>query len=546
MTIPKIKALIKIGKDAIVFLFFCCVFFSLGKGTNVFSARLWADEPKPIVIKEMEESIEQRMTRTISLDVRDMNVIDVIKFLALKGEFNVVISPTVAGRVTVFLNNVNIRDVMDITAVANSIAYRIENNIVSIMTAGEYESLYGKKFSDKTEVDIIRLKYSKPSYVLSALDSIKSTVGKIIIDEDAGTVVIIDTPEATTRMKAAIAEIEQPLETLIYPLQYSQAELVAQQLRTRIDAKSVGSIGSDERSNRIIVRAYPQRIKEIEKIIKELDSPTKEVLVEARVLQVVFKPEYDVGIDWKLDFKDSDDAEIKKLKFEDFNLGVADKTISGSDNLYKNALNIALGDINKDHFIFDLKALKQVSDTKILSNPQILVTNNEEAKIHIGDTVPYIISTTSGTGDNAITSEDVRFVDVGLKLNVTPSINDDGYITMRLKPEISTVVGKVDSKGGGIPQVNKTEVETTVMIKDGNTIIMGGLKRDDKSHVDRGIPILKDLPYLGPVFGRKKDAISSTEIVIFITPEIIKGKEDYKKFEGGIKPFKDYSAAKTN
>ena len=144
MTIPKIKALIKIGKDAIVFLFFCCVFFSLGKGTNVFSARLWADEPKPIVIKEMEESIEQRMTRTTSLDVRDMNVIDVIKFLALKGEFNVVISPTVAGRVTVFLNNVNIRDVMDITAVANSIAYRIENNIVSIMTAGEYESLYGK------------------------------------------------------------------------------------------------------------------------------------------------------------------------------------------------------------------------------------------------------------------------------------------------------------------------------------------------------------------------------------------------------------------
>ena len=101
---------------------------------------------------------------------------------------------------------------------------------------------------------------------------------------------------------------------------------------------------------------------------------------------------------------------------------------------------IAVGNFSANDFTAAIRALQQVSDTKILSTPQILVTNNEEAKIHIGDTVPYIVATTNGTGTNAITSDDVRFVDVGLKLSVIPTINDDGMVTMKLTPEISEVV----------------------------------------------------------------------------------------------------------
>ena len=78
---------------------------------------------------------------------------------------------------------------------------------------------------------------------------------------------------------------------------------------------------------------------------------------------------------------------------------------------------------------------------------------------------------------------------------VTPTINDDGFITMRLKPEISTVTTKISSQGGGIPQINKTEIETTVLVKDGNTVIMGGLKKDDKSHIKKGFPILMNIPF---------------------------------------------------
>lgn len=503
-----------------------------------FAAQIvFAAQPKPISIKEYKDSIFERMERTITLDVRDMNIVDVIKFLALKGDFNVVISPRVEGRSTVFLNSVSIKNALDIVIISNNLAYEVEGNIVQIMSSVEYEIMYGKRFGQKTEVSIIRLKYSKPSYVLATLDNIKSNVGKIIIDEDTGSVVMIDTPEAIAKMKAAIKEIEKPLETFVYALQYAKADVVADKLRARIDAKAVGSITADERSNQLIIRAFPDRLAEIKEVVALLDTTTKEVMVDAQIMQIVMKPQFDAGVDWQLSFGDD-------LKFDNFYLGEQNGAMSASDSLYKHYGQMGVGNIDTDTFQMTIRALEQVLDTKILSNPKILITNNEEAKIHVGDTVPYIISTTSGTGDNAITSEDVRFVDVGLKLNVTPTINDDGFITMHLRPEISAVTGTVDSEGGGIPQVNKTEVETTVMVKDGNTIILGGLKKNNKVHAKIGFPVLMDIPVLGNMFGRTKDDFNTTEIVILITPRIVTGEDDYMDVQGTIKPFKSYSTDK--
>ena len=490
-----------------------------------------AELPKAIILTEPKEPLEERLQRKITLDVRDMNVVDVVKFLAEKGEFNVIISPTVDGRTTVLLHAVAIQDALDIVAISNHLAYHIDNDIVQVMAGAEYEAIYGKQFSDKTQVSIIHLQYSKPSYILAALDNMKSNVGKIIIDEDTGTVVLVDTPQSTALMKKAIDQIEKPLDTMVYDLKYAQAEMVAEKLRSRIDAKAVGSITSDERSNQILVRVFPGRKDEVEKIIRSLDEPTREVLIEARVLQVILKPNYDVGIDWA--------SVISHNGHNKFNLKgkLPDKNMPATS-----FGQIGIGDVNMDDFAATVQALQQVSDTKILSSPQILVTNNEEAKIHIGDTVPYIVSTTNGTGDNAIKSEDVRFIDVGLKLNVIPTINDDGMVTMRLRPEISSVVAKIDStSGSGIPQVNKTEVETSVMVQDGMTIVMAGLRKEDKTHSKKGLPVLMNMPYVGGLFSSISDSITSTEIVILITPHIVKGTDDFStKVNGTIKPAKQY------
>jgi len=495
-----------------------------------------AKTPKPLIISQPKETMEERLNRKIALDVRDMNVVDVLKFLAMKGEFNVVISPSVDGRTTVLLDNVAIQDALDIVVISNRLAYSIQNNIIQIMNAVEYEAMFGKQFSDKTVVVTLRLQYVKPSYILAALDNIKSNVGKIIIDEDTGAVVLIDTPQSIEKMKKIIAEIEQPLETVVYNLQYARADVVADKLRSKIDAKSVGSITADERSNQLMVRVFPGRKDEVEKIIRHLDEPTKEVLVEARILQVMIKPTYNFGIDWTLASSEKDNPSV-----EFKNLYLNNPSSAVTENLTRTFGQIGVARFNFDEFQMRIAAMEQVSDTKILSNPKIIAVNNEESRIHIGDTIPYIISTVSGTGDNAITSEDVRFIDVGLKLNVTPIINDDGMITMRLRPEISSVVDKIESQGGGIPQVNKTEVETTLMVEDGTTIILAGLRKDDKTHLKRGVPVLMHIPYLAKFFSSDSDSVSSSEIVIFITPHILSGKESYKAQVGTVKPSKAYN-----
>jgi len=524
-----------------VFSFLCAVVF-LFSAFSAF-AQSPADKPKPITVVEQTESLEDRFERKITLDVRDMNIIDVIKFLALKGEFNAVTSSAVQGRITLLLKSVSIKDVMDIILISNSLAYHIKNDIVHVMSEGEYQAMFGKKFADNTEVKIVHLNYAKPSYVLAALESIKSGLGNLIIDEDTGSIVLIDTPQALEEMQKSIDELEHPLETFTYDLQYAQADIVAEKLRARLEGNKVGTILADERSNQLIVRAIPGRRKEIEKLIKKLDMKTREVLIEARVVQILFKPSFDFGVDWEMDFKDSPEEELQKVTFK--NVILNDAGLTSSDNLKKFFSKIGIGNINTDHFQMSLRALKQVSDTKILSNPKLLVTNNQEARIHIGDTVPYIISTTSGTGDNAITSEDVRFVDVGIKLNVLPIINQDGFVTMRLRPEISTVTTKIESKGGGIPQVNKTEVETTVMVKDGNTVILGGLRSEDKSHTKRQVPWLGEIPFLGTFFTSTSDKITETEIVIFITPHIVSGAKEYEDLKGTIKSYRDYEDEKS-
>ena len=499
---------------------------------------------KPIIMTEPKDSLEDRLARKITLDVRDMNIVDVIKFLAQKGEFNVIVAPSVEGKSTVLLHDVDIKDALDIVVISNKLAYHIDDDIIQIMSASEYEAQYGKQFSDKTEVSIVHLQYAKPSYVLAALDNMRSNRGKIIIDEDTGSVVLVDTPQSIALMKKAIAQIEQPLETMVFDLKYAKADVVAEKLRSRIDAKAVGSITADERSNQILVRVFPGRRDEVEKTIRSLDLPTKEVLIEARVLQVVINPTYDVGMDITGPITNNGKtvATLSSSTLDETALNAAQAAGSSADNLANTFGRVSVGNFNANQFTAAIRALQQVSETKILSTPQILVTNNEEAKIHIGDTVPYIVATTNGTGTNAITSDDVRFVDVGLKLDVVPTINDDGMVTMKLTPEISEVVATIKSaEGSTIPQVNKTEVQTSVMVKDGQTIVMAGLRSQNKVHTKKGIPGLMDIPYLGTAFSRTTDSLSNQEIVILITPHIVKGADDFEKTRGTIKGAKIYS-----
>jgi type IV pilus assembly protein PilQ len=499
-------------------------------------------EPARGVEEPVNDNMDQRLGRRISLDLRDMNIIDVLKFLAIKGDFNIVTNKNIEGRVTLLLNGVTIRDCLQIILIANDLAYIQKGDIIYVMTAADYQSTYGKKFNDNTKVKIVYLKYARPNYVLTALQNIRSNIGKIVIDEDTGTVVMIDTPEKLGEMEQAINDMEYKTETKVINLLYAKAETVANQLKTRLDAKAVGSIQFDDRSNQIIVNALPERLAEIETIIKALDTKTKAVLLEARILQVTLNPGFDLGINWEQAFKKSQNASLRSLDF----VGAfpISSTLSGATNLTLGKM--AWGNVNVDNFTVELKALKQVKATKLLANPRIMVINGQEAKIHIGDTIPYVTSTTTGTGDTATTSESVNFINVGIQLLVTPLINENGFITIKIKPEISSHTGDyVTPKGATIPIVNTTLVETAVIVKDGTTVVIGGLVKDDKTAVKKGFPVLMDAPIIGGLFRNQADVFSNSEIVIFITPHIVSGEQPITDQGSSIKEIPSEQAAHT-
>ncbi len=499
------KESVEISK--IIFLAIVCLFIA-----GCLSAA-FAFSPGDVVSPEMEQKLE----KTIFLDLRDINVVDVFKFIAVQGNVNVVTSKNVQGRSTLVLKNVKIRDALDILVISNGLAYEVRENIIYIMSEEEYTQTRGKSFNDKRKVLTRTLIYAKPTYVVTTLQAVQSALGKVVVDEDTGTVVMIDTAEKLTQMNALLDQLEHKLETKVIPLQYANAKDIETQLKPSIDAKGVGTIIADERSNQIVLSAYPGRMESLLPTVTALDRQTKAVLIEARILQLTLNPSYDYGIDWEKLFKSHNGLDFKG------SFPIDSTTAHAATNFGK----IAVGNINDGDLMADIRFLKQVTNTKVLANPRVMILNHQESKINIGDRIPYVVTTTTGTGTTASVSEEIRFIDVGINLSVTPTINDDGYITMKIRPEISSRTGDLTTPTDNIiPLVNTTYIDTAVIVKDGVTIILGGLRRDDVSEKKKGVPYLMDMPWIGGAFKSRSDSISRTEILVFITPKIVTGAND--------------------
>ena len=171
-----------------------------------------------------------------------------------------------------------------------------------------------------------------------------------------------------------------------------------------------------------------------------------------------------------------------------------------------------------------MKFLATLGEARLISNTKIAVINNHEARIHVGRQEAYITSTTTSGQTTTTTAEDVTFVNVGIQLSVTPTINDEGYIIMKIKPEVSSVVDTlITPSGNQIPIIDTSLAETTVMVKDNATIIIGGLRREEEVLVAKRIPFFGDLPILGSIFRSQTSTTQHSELLVMITPHIING-----------------------
>jgi type II secretory pathway component GspD/PulD (secretin) len=471
---------------------------------------------------ETRPPAESPAANKISLDIKGMDVVDVLKMLAQRANLNIVVGKNVTGRVTLFLKDTEPWDAFEIVILGNDLAYQKQGEIINIMTQRDYELQYGERFQDKKQAKIIKLRYAKAADLAKALNQIKTNVGKIVVDDGSNTVVIIDVPEKLKEMKEFIKKTDLPLQTQVFSLNYAAAEKLSPKLQEAI-TKGVGSLRIDERSNRIVVTDYPRSLAAISEIIKAFDDKTPQVLIDAQIIEIKPSDKFEMGVDWdywiKTHFRTSLSLPINKTNALILSTATSTPTNPGD---YKGIIDI----------------LRTIGDTKILSSPRIMVLNNQEAKILVGTKDAYITSSVTQTTGTAVTADTVNFVESGIKMFVTPTVNRDGFVTMKIKPEVSSAEVKSlisQDKKTDVPIITSSEAETTVMVKDGVTIIIGGLRRDRKLETVKKVPILGDLPGLRYFFSSTSIQIDKADLIILLTPHVMSGENSYTAFSE-IKP----------
>jgi len=518
-------------------------------------------------------SIPSGMFGRISLDLRNIEVVDALKFLSLKASLNIVPTQKVTGRVTLTVENVQVKDIFDIMLRSNSLAYDTKGDIYNVMTEAEYNALYGRHFSDPRQVTVFRLKYAIPEQAFNLLDALKSDIGRVLVEVESGTVLLMDTPEKIAEARNALESLEQKSSVRMFSLKYAKAKDVEEQLKAQLDLKKVGTVRADERTNQVIVQALPERMDKIAELISGLDKKTKAVLIDTKIIKIKLTNALSLGIEWEGLFKIAVGSGMTYAGSYPFSAvqsttaawrsrsqvlsgmggNVGSYPFSGTTSNYSASTKVTPGErmhigiINeKRDFDAMIKYLQTLGKTKILSNPTLSVINNQEAKIHVGERRAYVTTTTTTGSTTTTVSEAVTYVDVGIQLSITPLINDDGYVTMKVKPEISSIIGKViSSSNNEIPIIDTSTAETTVIAKDGSTILIGGLGKEEKIESAEQVPILGKIPLLGFFFKSKTQSAERTELLIMLTPIILEGDKlvtpkDKESELFGLKKFKKF------
>jgi type II secretory pathway component GspD/PulD (secretin) len=267
------------------------------------------------------------------------------------------------------------------------------------------------------------------------------------------------------------------------------------------------AVVAEETSNVLLLSASPRYFATIEALIKELDQPPPQVLIQVLLAEVKLDETNELGIDWNVTTKWNKDR-------ESVGAGTQFALAAQGDGFN---LSVAAGDLS-----FFLRALQSQGRLEVLSRPQILASDNQKATINVGQRVPFI--TNSRTTENNTTINTIEYQNVGIILTVTPRINPDGFVKLEVKPEISSMAQAPVFISEKTPAVviNQRSAETTVSVQDGHTIILGGLitTKDDRS--EQRVPWLGDWPLLGAMFRGTSLVKERSELLIILTPHVLR------------------------
>ena len=444
----------------------------------------------------------------ISLDLKGVDILDVLKLLSQKSGLNFVAGRNVTGRVTIFVNDVSVWEAFQRIIDANELAYERIGDIVTVMTSRDYELLYGQKFQERKEQLVFPLKFGKAVQVATALNQLKSTIGQVVADEATNTLIVGDVPDRLEMMRDVLEQLDRPTGSRVYHLNYAEAEALNEKLQGMLSP--VGMLSVDKRTNTVVLTDMADVLEKADRLVRAFDTPDGEVLIQAKIISVTLTDAMSLGIDWKRVLGGIDLS--TRSNFDVITGDVMGGTATGG------ALKLinASGDAQ-----VVIEALQKITDTNTLASPRIMVSNNQEARILVGTKEAFVTTTTTvpSTG-SIVSSPQIEFVDVGTKLFVTPNIKRDGHVQLKIRPEVSSAE-TVTFQDNRIPIVTSTEAETTVLVKSGTTLIIGGLIDEDHTITRNSVPVLGDLPVIGALFRGTTDTKEKTELVVFLTPQIV-------------------------
>lgn len=278
-------------------------------------------------------------------------------------------------------------------------------------------------------------------------------------------------------------------------------------------------ITAEKATNQLLVRCRPTEWSEIHSAIQRLDSLPMQVQIETRILEVSLTGSLNLGVQWYLGHLagNSTTSGVQNVSGSQGALGAGGAALGSTDALFysfvSNNLQVAL------------HALETSGNTRVLSAPSLVVMNNQQAQIQVGDNIP-INQTTINTGSSLVTTSSVQYIQTGVILDVVPRINPGGLVYMDVQQQVSDASAITDANGN--PTISTRAVSTQVAVQSGETVLLGGLIKDNRVDSKSSVPYLGKIPGLGWLFGNTSRSQGRTELIVLITPKVISGSSQAK------------------
>ncbi len=395
----------------------------------------------------------------LSMQVPDNDIREVLDALSVQGDLNILATESVQGNVSASLSGVDVEGALDAILKATGYVAKRDGDFIYVGKPEDFEGL-------EKALDTIGTRVYRPNYVTAA--ELQALIQPLV---STGT---------------GVVAVSSPAETGIGA--------------DGTNAGGDGFAGGDV----VVVRDYQAVLAEVDQVVAEVDVRPMQVAIEAMILSVT------------LDDEDTFGASFEVLRDQDhIRLGWGANPIGSLSSLGFDNGGLEFGFLDSSLSVF-FEALEKVGDTNVIATPRLMVLNKHRAEILIGEELGYVSTTMTETS----TSQSVEFLEVGAQLRLRPFISRDGLIRMEVHPELSTGSVEVD-QNFTLPNKETTQVTTNIMVRDGCTVLIGGLMREELEKTGEQVPFLGNLPILGAAFRHRKETMRRREILVLITPHIV-------------------------